>query len=488
MGWPKASTSRGREVVPTVVPLRLDVARAQRQAVGVVARPRRGRLGPLDPALGGERAGVDHVDVLLHVTLQHAGEHGRGEQARVEGAELALVGELQRRHRAAGERPHELAELARQRQEGPEHRERLGAQGGDVDRRGDHAAGEGRRHLLGDDDARAVLGLLRRGPQVGRHDHARHAEERALGHGLLREDVDAGAAEVAALERLDQRLLVDHVPAGRVDHARAGLHGREGLAPHEPARLGRRGQVQADEVADPVEVLGRRRHLHAELAVAGLRHERVVGHHPHAEALGPLGHHLPDAPEPQDAERLAGDLDPAEPRALPAPLHQARVGLRDVACLSKQQGDGVLGRREGVRAGRVHDHDPPAGRGLDIDVVDARAGPADHLQAARPLDHVGRHLGGAAHHEGVVVGDPLHQLVARQAHAVIDREALGEIGDAGLGDPLADEHAQIRAEGGQSRASAATRWAAATPAPSSTGWPRSASTISSAPRVVRMSR
>ena len=279
-------------------------------------------------------------------------------------------------------------------------------------------------------------------------------------------------------ERLDQRLLVDHVAAGGVDQAGAGPHGGEGLAADEAQGLGRRGQVEGDEVARAVEVLGARGHLDAQLAVARLGHEGVEGDHPHPEPLGPLGHHLADAAEAQDAERLAGHLDAGEARALPAPVDEAGVGLGDVACLRKQQGDGVLGRREGVRAGGVHDHDAAAGGGVHVDVVDAGPGPAHHLQAPGPLDHVGGDLGGAAHHQGVVVADAVHQLVAREADAAVDREALRQVGDAGVRDRLADQDAQVgsgeRAQAHRAgSASAATRWAAAIPAPGSTGWSES---------------
>ena len=59
----------------------------------------------------------------------------------------------------------------------------------------------------------------------------------------------------------------------------------------------------------------------------------------------------------------------------------------------------------------LHDHDAPAGRRVDVDVVDAGAGPPHHLQAVGPGDQVGGDLGGAAHHQGVVGRDAVEQLV-----------------------------------------------------------------------------
>ena len=265
------------------------------------------------------------------------------------------------------------------------------------------------------------------------------------GDRLLGEDVDARARQLAAAEGLQEGLLVDHVAARGVDEAGPGLHGRERLASHEAARLVGGREVQGDEVAHPVEVLGRVRLLDAQLPVAALRHEGVVGHDHHPEALRALGDHLPDAAEAEHAEGLAGDLDAAELRALPAPLHQARVGLGDVARLRHHQGDGVLGRRQGVGPGGVADDDAPAGGRRDVDVVDAGAGAAHHLEPVRAGDQLGRDLGRAAHHQGVVVADALGELLRGPVQAEVNAEPVRQELDARLRDLLAHEHAQVGA-------------------------------------------
>ena len=60
----------------------------------------------------------------------------------------------------------EAAELFAERHEGRQRLHRLGADGGDVDGVGDDAAAERRGHLLGGDDAGAVLRLGGRGAEV----------------------------------------------------------------------------------------------------------------------------------------------------------------------------------------------------------------------------------------------------------------------------------------------------------------------------------
>ena len=63
------------------------------------------------------------------------------------------------------------------------------------------------------------------------------------------------------------------------------------------------------------------------------------------------------------------------------------MGLRDVARQRDEQADRLLGGRDDRRLGRVRDDDAAARRGVDVDVVDADPGAADHLQprAARSI-------------------------------------------------------------------------------------------------------
>ena len=140
--------------------------------------------------------------------------------------------------------------------------------------------------------------------------------------------------------------------------------------------------MQREEVGGCEDVVLGRRALDAELAEAVVADERVVRDDLHPEPDRPAGDLLADPAEAEHAERLALELDPAPPRALPAMLLQRGVGLRDVARERNEQADGLLGGRDDGRLGRVRDDDPAPGRRLDVDVVDADARPADHLQVA----------------------------------------------------------------------------------------------------------
>ena len=65
--------------------------------------------------------------------------------------------------------------------------------------------------------------------------------------------------------------------------------------------------------------------------------------------------------------------------------------------------------------GRVDDHDAGLRRGLDVDVVQADAGPGDDLEAAGRGEHLGVDLRGAADQQGVDVDDGAAAASARSA-------------------------------------------------------------------------
>ncbi len=199
--------------------------------------------------------------------------------------------------------------------------------------------------------------------------------------------------------------------------------------------------------------------LGAALAHAVGADERVVRDDAHAEPAGAGRDELPDAAEADHRERLVGQLDATEAAALPAPVDQRRVRLRDVARQRQHQRDRVLRRRQRVRLRRVADQDAARRGRLDVDVVDTGAGPADHAQPRAGGDQLGVDARGGAHHERVVAGDPLQQLGAVEVRRDVDLGRLAQPVDAGRGDGLGDEDLHA----------AWAREKAPTPAPSSIG-------------------
>ena len=117
----------------------------------------------------------------------------------------------------------------------------------------------------------------------------------------------------------------------------------------------------------------------------------------------------------------------------------------------------MLRRGNGIARRRVDDQHTGAGGGLDIDVVDAGAGPADDLQAMTRLDHPGVDASLAPHDQSIVVRDPGHQGSRVLPQFDINIRMLSQPVDTRLGDRVGNEDAghELRPRG----------WAQTTPAP-----------------------
>ena len=216
---------------------------------------------------------------------------------------------------------------------------------------------------------------------------------------LLREYVEGRSPELPVTQRVDQGSLVDDPPSRCVHDTGSVLHQGDLTFPDETLRFERAGQVDRDEVGLDQDGLQVRHQFDAERPGPLLGHVRVERHEPHAEGLGPLGHHGPDPPQADDAQGLPVKLYALESLSVPPAGLHAGVGLRDVAGLGQEQGEGVLGRRDDVGLGRIHHGDTAAGGGLDVHVVQADPGAPDHPKGLGPFEDVGGDLGLRPHDE-----------------------------------------------------------------------------------------
>jgi hypothetical protein len=90
---------------------------------------------------------------------------------------------------------------------------------------------------------------------------------------------------------------------------------------------------------------------------------------------------------------------------------------------------------------RIHHHHAARCRRFHIDIVDADAGAAHHLQARCGIQQLARHLGGRADRQPVIVGDDGAQLGRRQAQLEVDIDATVTKDRNGGGRQLvADQH------------------------------------------------
>src|SRR5689334_6322160 len=113
-------------------------------------------LDELDAALLGHVRAVDQIDGLLGVAGENPDEGRDAEDACVLVGEAATELDHDAVRRSFAERLREAAELLAERHERRELLHHLGADGRDVDGRGDDSPGERRGHLLSGDDACAI--------------------------------------------------------------------------------------------------------------------------------------------------------------------------------------------------------------------------------------------------------------------------------------------------------------------------------------------
>ena len=225
-----------------------------------------------------------------------------------------------------------------------------------------------------------------------RDHHLVQPEQRRVGGGLHREDVERRAGEAPVLERLRQRLLVDDPPARGVHEAGAVLHHRELvrpdqslLCPGSPAG----GSTRSRTARGATRAWASRRRPAPSPARADTYGSNAITRMPKPCARDATS--VPTRPSPISPMVLPASSTPSHRSRSHRPAWSSRVRLRDVASLREQERHRVLGRADRVGLRRVHDHDPAAGGGLDVDVVDADAGAGDHLEARRRLEDLGGH-------------------------------------------------------------------------------------------------
>jgi len=200
--------------------------------------------------------------------------------------------------------------------------------------------------------------------------------------------------------------------------------------------------VEGDDVAGGEEFVERgQAHLESSGALFG--DEWVVRDDLHSEGQGAACDLGADASEADDAQALAVEFSAHELLARPLASLHAGVGLGEAPGQGEDHRQGEFAGRDGVSAGGVHHQDAAAGGGLEVNVVHARPGPSDDLEALGALEEFGRDLCAATHYQGVGVaqesGEVREWRACRlddlEAGTLEDRDALGiqRVADDDLG-------------------------------------------------------
>ena len=210
------------------------------------------------------------------------------------------------------------------------------------------------------------LGVIRRPSDVGGEHDVGHRAQGVIGRKVLTDEmIEAGATKVTEHQRVDQRVGVVQNSTSGVDVERALAHARELLRSHQRLGLRRHLGVHRHDVGLFEQLIK---------GVGGVGVVRVIGDHPHPEALqAPLGG-LADRAEADEPGGAPGQLPGAKSLVgdgVVAPYlarAHVEVGAHESPVDGKEHGDGHLGHGVGVAPGRV-EHGNSLGRCCgDVDV------------------------------------------------------------------------------------------------------------------------
>ncbi len=255
-------------------------------------------------------------------------------------------------------------------------------------------------------------------------------QQRVAGEdGFALEHVDGREARPAAVERGDERRLLQQLGPRGVDEQRRGLHLQQVVELDQVARGLRQAQVHAQHVGAGEELLARG---HGAVAVgrrALARLLRAPHRHLHAEGLAVAGHQLADAAVAPDAERLAAQRHAhaevgrhgrgLQARLLPRAVLEVGDVLRQAAHRGHDQRPRELGRRVG-RAHALGHGDAVRRAGIDVDVLAHLARLCDQAQLGQLLEQLAR--------EARAFADQHQHFGVAQAHRQL-ADALDGVGE-----------------------------------------------------------
>ena len=174
------------------------------------------------------------------------------------------------------------------------------------------------------------------------------------------------------------------------------------------------------------------------------RHERVEGDHAHPERPGAGGDQLADAAEADDRRASCRPARRRRSACAPSgPATSAACACGMLRAIASSSPSACSAAATMFEPGALATMMPRRGGGVDVDVVDAGAGPADHLQPAGVLEQLGRRRSWRCARSArrrrrcARPGRPAAGSARRRP-----RNCLAQELDAGGGDLLGDEDAR----------------------------------------------
>ena len=309
-----------------------------------------------------------------------------------------------------------LPELFAEAQMRPDDRQCFGVEVRHVHRVADRSFEQRGADRLRDLDADAFLRFGGGGAEMRSENKIGRAAQWRIGGQRFRfENIERRAGHMSILQRLGQGGFVDQAAARAIDDADAALCFLQTRSIDKVMRFRGQRRVQRNEIGAREQIVEFFDELDLQTARARGGEIWIVSDHAHAEGDGAPAQLAADPSHADHAERFVVELDAFETFSVPFSGANARFGRRNFSRDAEQKRKRVLGRRDGISAGRIQDDDAAARGRFNIDIVHADAGATDHAQFAPGVQDIRGHFGLAAHDERAELRNNLEQVAIRSS-------------------------------------------------------------------------
>ena len=181
-----------------------------------------------------------------------------------------------------------------------------------------------------------------------------------------------------------------------------------------------------------------------DLQTAGARRGKIgiVSDDPHPESDCAPAQFAADATHSDNAECLVVELDTFEILFVPMFAANVCVGLRNLAGDREQERKCMLSCGNSVSSRRIQYDDAAARGGLDIDIVHAHPGAADHAKLRSGSQDIRGHFRLAAHNQRAELRDQIDKFTITQAgfDHNLKRAIARKLINAALGNGVGDQN------------------------------------------------
>ena len=249
---------------------------------------------------------------------------------------------------------------------------------------------------------------------------------------------------MSIFQRFDERGFVDQPATRAVHDAHASFCFLQTRSIKNMSRFRSERCVQGNEIGSRDQIVHFIEKFDLQTSRARRREIRIVGHYTHPESDAAPAQFSPDSAHADDAKCFVVKLDSFKIFSVPFSAMHDRVGLRNLSRNTKQQGECMFCGGNGIAARRVEHNNATLCRRLDIDVIYANAGAADHAQLRAGIQDISSDFGLTPHNKCTELWNKIDKFALAEAgfdrdlervvaRKFVDPALRNRIGDENLG-------------------------------------------------------